>query len=358
MNLIPFTADSAADALAQIRARLGPDAVVLNVRRLPASGLSRLWSRPKIEVLACVPPKETTPEPAATPAPPTPLLDCLDGALDAALDAPARPPADPGTLLETRRFTMPGPRRGRREGATLLESMGLSALHAARVIEDLNHGHGTTGPENPADELAQYRNYLTAKWREFRQPESGAHVFIGPPGSGKTTALCKWLTQKTLIEGASARVWRLDVPRASAAEALSVHAEILNVPVERAWNPGASWPEEFLFIDVPGCETGDTAGLDELKSLLSTMPGATVSLVLNAAYDCAVLEKQIRAFSTLPVTDLLFTHLDEEPRRGKLWNFVLGTNYSLSFLAAGQNIPGQFLPATPALLFPPAMRGS
>jgi flagellar biosynthesis protein FlhF len=350
VNLIPFTADSAADALAQIRARLGPDAVVLNVRRLPAGGISRLWSRPKIEVLACVPPKDTVPETAAAPAPAAPLLDCLD--------APVLPPAALRPQFEASRFAMPGPRRGLGAGAALLESMGLSALHAARVVEDLQRGHGDAGPENLADELAQYRNYLTAKWREFRQPESGVHVFIGPPGSGKTTALCKWLTQKTLIEGASARVWRLDVPRASTAEALSVHAEILNVPVERAWNPGASWPEEFLFIDLPGCETGDAAGLDELKSLLSTMPGAAVSLVLNAAYDNTVLQAQLRAFSALPVTHLLFTHLDEEPRRGKLWNFVLGTNYSLSFLAAGQNIPGQFLRATPALLFPAAMRGS
>ena len=55
MNVIPFIADSAADAVAQIRERLGPQAVVLNVRRLPAAGLSRLWQKPRIEVLACVP---------------------------------------------------------------------------------------------------------------------------------------------------------------------------------------------------------------------------------------------------------------------------------------------------------------
>ena len=42
-------------AVAQIRARLGPDAVVLNVRPLPANGLARLWQKPMIEVLAHVP---------------------------------------------------------------------------------------------------------------------------------------------------------------------------------------------------------------------------------------------------------------------------------------------------------------
>jgi flagellar biosynthesis GTPase FlhF len=49
---------------------------------------------------------------------------------------------------------------------------------------------------------------------------------------------------------------------------------------------------------------------------------------------------------------VIFTHLDEERRRVKLWNFVLGTNCSISFLGAGQKIPGEFYRADSALLFP------
>src|SRR5260221_4306286 len=52
MQPIPFTAASAEEAVAQIRAKLGPEAVVLNVRPLPANGLARLWQKPMIEVLA------------------------------------------------------------------------------------------------------------------------------------------------------------------------------------------------------------------------------------------------------------------------------------------------------------------
>jgi flagellar biosynthesis GTPase FlhF len=49
---------------------------------------------------------------------------------------------------------------------------------------------------------------------------------------------------------------------------------------------------------------------------------------------------------------VIFTHLDEERRRVKLWNFVLGTNCSVSFLGGGQKIPGDFRRAESALLFP------
>ncbi len=47
-----FIAGSAEEAVTQIRAKLGPEAVVLNVRPLPANGLARLWQKPLIEVLA------------------------------------------------------------------------------------------------------------------------------------------------------------------------------------------------------------------------------------------------------------------------------------------------------------------
>ena len=47
--------ENAAAALAQIHAQLGPDAVVLSIRRLPAQGMAWLWNRKgHVEVLAAV----------------------------------------------------------------------------------------------------------------------------------------------------------------------------------------------------------------------------------------------------------------------------------------------------------------
>lgn len=375
MNVIPFVAESAADAVGQIRSRLGPNAVVLNVRRLPATGLSRLWQRPRIEVLACVPEKPTTanPEPAPDPAAPS-LLDIreADDALASIQSFPAvesLPSAEAETIHWTapafaepridssNRFAMPASKPREWRSAALLGTMGLSALNSERVIERILQRHGERPPGTLGEELELIRSALKSFWKGSKH-RTALQVFIGAPGCGKTTALCKWMTQAVLLDGASARVWRVDLPRANSAEALSVHCEILNVPVERSWNPGASYPEEYLFVDLPGVEMGDEKGLAEIQKLLGTMPGASVSLVLNAAYDVPLLRSQIRAFSVLPLTDLIFSHLDEEPRWSKLWNFVVGTNYSLSFLSAGQNIPGQFLRATPDALFPVEMRGS
>jgi flagellar biosynthesis GTPase FlhF len=101
-----------------------------------------------------------------------------------------------------------------------------------------------------------------------------------------------------------------------------------------------------VFVDLPGVAPADAEALRELRWRVGKWPGAQVHLVLNAAYEVPLLMAQARAFAALPVTDLIFTHLDEELRWGKLWNLALGTNFTLGHLSAGQNVPGQFEPAS------------
>ena len=69
--------------------------------------------------------------------------------------------------------------------------------------------------------------------------------------------------------------------------------------------------------------------------------------MLNAAYESALLMAQIRGFAPLQPDDWMATHLDEEPRWGKLWNGIMGTNCPLSWMGIGQNIPGMFHRADP-----------
>jgi flagellar biosynthesis protein FlhF len=114
------------------------------------------------------------------------------------------------------------------------------------------------------------------------------------------------------------------------------------LPSERS-----STPAELLLIDLPGVNWNDAEALSQLGQQLKSLPDPRVHLVLNAAYESSLLLAQVRGFSSLPVSDVIFTHLDEELRWGKVWNVILGTNCSVGFLSAGQNIPGTWLKATP-----------
>jgi flagellar biosynthesis GTPase FlhF len=159
------------------------------------------------------------------------------------------------------------------------------------------------------------------------------------------------LTLAVLTEERSARVWRLNGAGANTAEFLSMHCEMLDVPIDRFWSQTRT-PANLHFIDLPGVETDDPRALSALRNELSALPSPEIHLVLNAAYETETLLKQCRVFGALQPADLILTHLDEETRRVKLWNLVFGTNCTILFLSAGQKIPGEFHRAAPKLLFP------
>ncbi|MFO1497076.1 MAG: hypothetical protein U1G07_01540 [Verrucomicrobiota bacterium] len=364
MQVHTFIAESAADAVSQIRTQLGPQALVLNVRPLPPEGISRLWQKRRIEVLACIP--ETPPaEPAPENDPLAVLrqemlairqkMECagaptepIEASLPLASLMPEAPPAT--EPLPTNRVPLSS---GDWRVGGFLETSGLLPVHAARVIEELRGVHGEIPPESFARELELAAAVLRRVWHRTapgRHDTVGTHVLVGPPGVGKTVCLCKWLAQSVLLEGRKASVWRLDGRTANTAESLSVYGEILGVPVIRSIPTKEELEAEegdLLFVDLPGVSAHDTAAIGQLAGQIGQLPHAQVHLVLNAAYELPLLLTQLRAFSALPLTDLIFSHLDEEPRWGKLWNFVLGTNFSVRFLSAGQNIPGDWTEATP-----------
>jgi flagellar biosynthesis protein FlhF len=368
VQVIPFVAESAADAVAQIRAKLGSEAVVVNVRQLPADGLSKLWKSPRIEVLAYKPDAKA---PEAAPD----LLGELKQELQAIRQQLAAANVSAVTDAAGRRAgASAGPRVGgaaRSAGlpswrvGEVLETSGLMPLHAQQVMERVQSAHGEVPPASLAEELVLARKALSGFWRNLPEEVRGEkadgrradtssprashvapHILVGPAGAGKTTCICKWLAQARLVEGRSARVWRLDASTANTAEALSVYCEILGVPAERLWTGIEQADSDLSFVDLPGVDWRNATAIHDLKRTLDRFGGCHVHLVLNAAYEVPLLLAQVRAFSSLPIDDLIFTHLDEEARWGKVWNVVLGTNYPVRFLSAAQNVPGEFLPAT------------
>lgn len=346
MKIHTFTANSAAEAVAQIRSQLGPEAIVLNVRQLPAAGVKRLWQRSRIEVLACLPTDEAK------------IAERAHGALNEPAESWEQSGEAPSKILSdlpaTKQLAIDEIEASSRwRVGRVLEQAGLLPLCAQKIVDALRARHGKNPPESLSKELALTRRVLgdILEERSRGQRAVDVHAFVGAPGVGKTTLLSKWLARTVLVEGRAARVWRLDGRGANTAESLSVYGEILGVPVERRWPAGSlETTEEAQFMDLPGVEWSAPHAVEELRRQLARYSSAQVHLVLNAAYETPLLLAQARAFSALPITAISFTHLDEEPRRGKLWNVILGTNCTTRFLSSGQNVPGDLQEATAASL--------
>ncbi len=356
MEIVPFIAESATDAARQVRERLGPDAVVVQVRPVPSR--NRTWfgrkPRSRFEVLAYRPETSTTRGPEAAPDF-AERLDVVAGD-HPLVPEPARStpnPTGPSNDLREPRVDLGRPVRsggGNWRAGELLEATGFLPQEAQRIVDRLRAEHGDEPPSAMGGELVLLKRTLKECWRPAapsRPAEGEIHVLIGAPGVGKTTCLCKWLTQVALGEGGAVRVWRLDGQTANTAEALAVYCDVLGVPLARSWSEGDRVEAGGTgFVDLPGTDWRDADALRKLADQIGAFGKVRVHLVLNGAYDMALMMGQVRAFATLSVEDLMLTHLDEEGRWGKLWNLILGTNYSVRFLSAGQNVPGDFHAAT------------
>jgi flagellar biosynthesis GTPase FlhF len=307
MEVVAFVAETPAAALAQIHARLGPEAVVLSVRPVPATGLSRFLGKTRrVEVLAGLerrPPGLRDPE--------------LQKHADLEVRAPAQSTRTVPANLPTSRQ----------------RPQDLSETQPPHLQNQQQHSG--VAPRIPQ------RHYAF-------EAGSRPHVFIGPPGVGKTTLLCKWLVSAMLTEQHVTHLWRLDGANANTAEVLNIYAEMFGVPIERFWT-NAQGKAELLLVDLPGVEASDAQSMKVLKDQLAGLGTPHVHLVLNAAYDTPILIEQFRAFAGLFPQDLSFTHLDEEKRESKLAAIVASTGCRLGFLSGGQKIPGEFQMAhTPA----------
>ncbi|HEY0967443.1 MAG TPA: flagellar GTP-binding protein [Opitutaceae bacterium] len=325
-----FTVRSAAEAVELIRERLGPAARVLSVRAVPAKGWRRLVGSPQLEVIAQI----DSPAPAAAPAAAVPAgyastlaSEPLESsAVAATADAPlvaARlaPPASVGL-------------------AGLLRRSGLGEGALSRLQSGANWGELNTMPLHRAlaETARQLREQIES--RPGRAPLSRA-AFLGTAGVGRTTALCKWLSAEVFRRARLGHVVTVEFDRPNPSGPLPVFAEALGVPLAHfPCGTRPAVPGGFVYFDLPGLSVRRPADNRPLAEWLDREEIKERVLVLNAAYDRASLRDAYTAGRDLGATHLVFTHLDEVPQWGRLWDFLFDEQIEPLFLGTGPSLTG------------------
>lgn len=320
-----FTVKSTEQAVALIREKLGPNARVISVRAIPQTGLKKLFGAPSLEVVAQV---DASPAQAESPA----VLRSSE---------PAEPTV--GGLTPPARTGSP------RQLEPLPPSLGLTGLlRRSGITETALHRlqAGANWPELNAlplhRALAETSRLLRtqAEARPSRPPLSRA-AFLGSPGVGRTTVLCKWLSLEVFRRARMGHVISVEFDKPNPLGPLPVFAEALGVPLAHfpcATEPAV--PNGFVYFDLPGISIRRPQENVRIGAFLDAERVTERVLVLNAAYDRASLRETYAAGRDLGATHLVFTHLDEVPQWGKLWDYLFDESVEPLFLSTGPSLTG------------------
>lgn len=331
-----FEARSAEEAVATIKDRMGPNARVLEVKQIGGEGLARFLRSPKLEIIASIPvptapAKEVVEE--EVPARQAEIAEKVKVAMKPLVsDTPVFPD-----------YT---------DEAIDNNSQALDAVNVGTVIRRMGFDNALLAGFEGTDEwkkleklplrkaLAEFSNQLFQRFQRYEVSPVGKRVaFIGTPGTGKTTALCKRLTSDVFMEGRSACVVKLESETPNSSEALSAFTQVLGVRFAHEASVDSETENvDTIYYDVPGMPLNDQAEWDTCGEHLNTLGIDTRVLVMNAAYDAETIKATIAQGIRIGATHTVFTHLDEVRSPGRIWRPVFGGGLSPLFLSESQSV--------------------
>nr|WP_321468818.1 flagellar biosynthesis protein FlhF [uncultured Desulfobulbus sp.] len=177
---------------------------------------------------------------------------------------------------------------------------------------------------------------------------------IGPTGVGKTTTLAKIAAHYLSRYGGRIGLITIDTYRIAAVEQLKVYSEIMRLPLEVVIKPQELEQAldkfqhfDLILIDTAGRSPKSGMDIQELATFLKPRLGIENNLMLSATTRERELEETIRRFSLLPVSNFIFSKIDECDQLGVLLNIHYKNDTPISFLTNGQRVPEDLLSPTP-----------
>ncbi|MBB6240899.1 flagellar biosynthesis protein FlhF [Rhodanobacter sp. MP1X3] len=369
MKIKRFLAADMRQAMREVRAEQGADAVILSTRRLDDG----------IEIIAAIDYDETLvreaarhgapmPEPAAShaaaerraPAAPPPMpmppseLAMLQPIVEQNVLEAARMRTELGGLRELLEQQLSSlawndMERRRPMRARVLRDMtrlGIETDVARQLIEEL--------PEQLSADQARYlplgllsRN-LKVSGRDLAET-GGVTALVGPTGVGKTTTVAKLAARAVLRHGpAKVALVSTDHYRIGAAAQLEHYGRLLGVRVYSA-HDAASLTQALdnlrehhtVLIDTAGV-AGNDPRLEQQMEVLRQVNDAgrlRTCLVLAANAQASSLDDSVRAYLPLQLQACIVTKLDEAPSLGGVLSVLIRHRLPLDCTTDGQRVP-------------------
>lgn len=375
MKVKKYIANTMPEAMKQIRAELGNEAVILNSRVVHTGGVLGFFKKRSIEVMAAADPKlESVQKPVIKPAAKPKAADPYQPLKAAAKpreterQSVSKPPAellkeisDLKQMISRLAVSQSGPvfPEAIMKIQVLLEEQEVDKVLQATVLSALLEKWYLNGESIKDIEV------LTWLHEELEKDIEGiafggisfSKKYInvsGPTGVGKTTTLAKMAAECVIKHKKRVAFITTDTYRIAAIDQLKTYAKILNVPLEVCYTiedfqQAADKLKEYevILIDTAGRNFRNKQYVEDLQKVIDFENDMETFLVLSLTAKQRDMEDIYQQFSIIDIDKLIFTKADETSTYGAMFNMIHKYRKGVAYITNGQDVPDDILIASP-----------
>ncbi|HTV03348.1 MAG TPA: hypothetical protein VMF13_22550 [Luteitalea sp.] len=323
MNPQRFRSSSVREALAEARAALGPSALVLGTRLVPAAGWRGWLGGREVELSAFAPAGVSENRRSAT-----------EARAEAAQPAPtvARTPVTDSLVAR-------------------LIATGLDRDLAEAVVDEVPAERRRDISQGQLKQaLATCVEALSCRDTAIGQ----VNVFIGPPGVGKTTTIAKIAAQARARGERRFRLVAADGYRVGAVEQLRLYADIIGSPFVIARTPeevtsAVATSRLPVLVDTPGLSpANEEAGA--FFAALGALPQVRMHLVVPASTTPRDFDRIWDRFAMAGADRVVISKVDEAETIMPLVRALRQRDARVSLMGLGQRVPEDLVDADPDMI--------
>lgn len=348
MKMKKYTADTMVNAMKKVRTDFGDDAIILSSNVVKSKGFFGLFKKKSVEVVAGY--DEPTPRHSE------PIHTSLINHIGLADDSTVELKKEMNEMKKLLRNLHSVPDNSRYPDEmqpllTHLQHQGISTDLIKQIADAIFSQMKVEKKDFTQDELWKIAHELLVE--EIRHLPFGGLSFtkkyinvLGPTGVGKTTTIAKIAARALLEKKKKIGFITTDTYRIAAIEQLRTYANLLQAPVEVAYNN-----EDFetaiqkfadldlVFIDTAGRNYKEAKFVKNLSELIDFSLDMESFLVLSMTSKEDDMRTIIEQFKSFPIEKYIFTKMDETNSVGPMFNLMSQYGIGTAYYTDGQEVP-------------------
>jgi flagellar biosynthesis protein FlhF len=350
MKMKKYTADTMVNAMKQIRADFGENAIIMSSNIVQSKGFLGLFKKKFVEVVAGFDEpvslhKETAIQPVSRP-----VEDYADDSQTVDFKSEMK---ELKKMIRNLQQT-PSSTQYPDEMQVIirhLQKQNLSQSLVNEISEDIfNRMKAEKKSFTHEEQLALAGDFLKSELKGI--PFGGISLkkkyinVLGPTGVGKTTTIAKIAARALLEKKKKVGFITTDTYRIAAIEQLRTYANLLQAPVEIVYNERdfkAAIQKfddlDLVFIDTAGRNYKEAKFIEELSSLIDFSLEMESFLVLSMTTKEDDMQTIVQQFNALPIEKFIFTKMDETNSVGPMFSLMKTFEIGTAYITDGQEVP-------------------